>query len=121
MSANPLRAERELRLGDEVLKLTLDVNAFCCVEPVLGMKPMAILREFQEEPDGLTIPRAMLWAALQKHHPETHLAQAGEIMSDVGFLETRKSLTDLFGQFYGQAEDGDEKDPPKKRKTPGTG
>jgi hypothetical protein len=120
MAANPLRGEAELQAGDRTFKLVLDVNAFCCIQPVLNMKPRDILGTFEAEPDDMVVSRAILWGALQKHH-DCHLVEAGEIMADAGLAETRVALTNCLAACFGAAEGKEQGNPPKAKRTRGTG
>jgi hypothetical protein len=52
-----------------------------------------------------TLMRALLWAGLQKHHPGTHLAEAGEIMSDAGIAPTVGAVLNGFYTAFGDSED----------------
>ena len=122
MAVNPMRGEAELAVGDRTLKLTLDVNSWCLIQPALGMKPMQIVSAFESDPDDMVVLRGLLWGALQKHH-DCHLIEAGEIMADAGFLPTRSALTACLAAAFGTADpEGKEvADPPEPRRSRGTG
>lgn len=111
---NPLRGEGELEAGSTIYRLAFDVNAFCFAESALApLTTDEIVAEVAGGTAKMTILRAIVWAALQKHHPDTHLAQAAEIMSDAGMPAVRKAIADGLKAAFGLAtEDGDEKNPP---------
>lgn len=115
MSAlNALRGETTLEADGRAYTLTLDVNAFCYAQPVLNMKPREMVGTFEAEIDDMVVVRALLWAALQKHHA-CHIVEAGEIMADAGLTATRSALTACLVACFGSAEDGEEQNPPKPK------
>lgn len=122
VAANPMRGEALLGEGADAYKLVLDVNAWCAIQPSLGMKPMEVVGSFENHPDDILVTRALLWGALQKHHA-CHLIEAGEIMADAGFLPTRAALAECLAAAFGasDAEDKEETDPRKPRRKSGTG
>jgi hypothetical protein len=112
---NPLRGEGRLQAGDKTYRLAFDVNAFCFAESAL--EPMTtddIVAEIAGGTAKMTILRAVTWAALQKHHPETHLVHAAEIMSDAGMPAVRQAIADGLKAAFGLAtEDKEDENPPK--------
>ena len=134
---NPLRGEARLEGGEgRSFKLCFDVNAFCYAEERLGKTTDEIVALVAEEFSAwgnaklegsprinASLTRALLWAGLQKHHPGTHLAEAGEIMSDAGIATTAGAVLNGFFAAFGKAEDGEEKNPPTSAAPtePGTG
>jgi hypothetical protein len=111
---NALRGEAALKAGDRVFSLAFDVNAFCFAEGELKRDTDDIAGELITGTASLVVVRAMLWAALQKHHPGTHLVEAGEIMSDAGMPHVREAMIAGLSAAFGLkvAEDGDGKNPP---------
>lgn len=122
MAANPLRGESELNVGDATYKLALDVNAFCSIESLLKLRPLEIVQAFTDSPDGMAVPRALLWGALQKNHEMT-LWEAGELMAEAGLIETRNALSKALALMFGMAKEAEGKKPGKVRpkRTPTTG
>lgn len=100
--------------GDASYRLAFDVNAFCFAESVLDpMTTDDIVAEVASGTAKLTILRAVTWAALQKYYPDTHLAQAAEIMSDAGLLAVRQAIANGLKAAFGLAsEGGEEENPP---------
>jgi hypothetical protein len=118
---NPLRGEADLSVGEKTYRLALDVNAFCAVEGLLKMKALEIVQAFTDSPDGMAVPRALLWASLQKHHEMT-VWDAGELMGEVGLIETRAALSEALALMFGMEAEGKKRpNPPNPRKTRGTG
>ena len=120
-AVNPLRGEATLEAGARgTLKLTFDVNSFCYAEERLGKTTDEILEQVttefaswsddaQKRGERPRVPaallRTLLWAGLQKHQPGTHLAEAGEIMSDAGVSPTVSAVLAGFYAAFGEAED----------------
>lgn len=135
--ANPLRGEAPLAAGDASYTLCFDVNAFCYAEAQLAKTTDEIVFQVQDELSGWVVAsknpnalprlnsslvRGLLWAGLQKHHPGTHLVEAGEIMSDAGLANTVVAVTNAFFAAFGPPEAEGEKRPnPPKRKRGGRG
>jgi hypothetical protein len=118
---NPLRGEVDLRVGEDIYKLALDVNAFCAIEGLLKMRPLEIIKQFSEAPDGLVVPRALLWGALQKNHEMT-LWDAGELLSEVGLIEARTVLSEALAVMFGMEKQSEGRKPTNpRRKTRTTG
>jgi hypothetical protein len=88
---NPFRGEAELKVGDQSYRLALDINGFIEAEEASGLDTQALLAGV--DASSFKAFRAILFGALRRHHPDVHLIQAGEIMSDAGFDETAKLLT----------------------------
>lgn len=119
--ANPLRGEVDLVVGDVSYKLALDVNAFCAIEGLLKMRPLEIVQAFTDAPDGLVVPRALLWGALQKHHEMT-LWDAGNLLADVGMIEARAALSEALAAMFGMEKQPEGRKPGNPpRRTRGTG
>lgn len=120
---NPLRGESDLIVGETTYKLVLDVNAFCSIESLLKLKPLEIVQAFTDAPDGMAVPRAILWGALQKKHEMT-LWDAGELMAEAGLVETRSALSDALALMFGMTKASEVRKPGnagRGKKTPGTG
>lgn len=140
---NPLRGDSHLKVGDVTYLLCLDVNALCFAEKELSQTTDEILgvaasdfsgwqRVAAAAKTGVDLPtprtnavliRALLWAALQKHNPGTHLVEAGEIMTNAGLGPTVIAVLDALFTAFGLAEDKDSAGPqkPPAAKKAGTG
>jgi hypothetical protein len=123
IAVNPLRGEAALQAGGKTYRLVFDANAFCFAESALA--PMAtdeIIGQIAAGTANMGLLRAMVWAALQRHHPETHIMGAGEVMSDAGMPAVRTALASGLGSAFGLATEGkDGKNPPKKEGGTGSG
>lgn len=110
---NPLRGEAQLVAGAATYRLAFDVSAFCYAETALApLVADEIVSQIASATASMTVLRGVTWAALQRHHPEVHLAQAGEIMSDAGMPAVRKALADGLQAAFGLAtEGGDDANP----------
>jgi len=117
---NPFRGEGEFECDGETYRLVFDINAFVEAEDALGMDTQTIIAEFGEG-TKLKVLRGLLWAGLRARHPDVHLIQAGEIISEVGVKPlfgpdgvARKALAAAFATA--------EENPPKasNRKAKGT-
>lgn len=113
---NPLRGDAAFLAGEQSYRLAFDVNAFCYAESELApLTADEIVAQFSAGTASLTTMRVLVWAGLQRHHSGTHLAQAGEIMSDAGMPIVRAAITSAFVAAFGEVtEDKDGKNPPKK-------
>ncbi len=120
---NPLRGEAEVAAGGAKYRLAFDVSAFCYMEKAL--EPMStddIVAEVAGGTANITLLRAVVWAALQRHHPDTHLIQAGEIMSDAGLPAILKAVADGLSAAFGLApEGGEDENPPIAKDGTGSG
>lgn len=81
--ANALKGEVEVKAGDETLILVLDINGLIEVEEQVGLDLEAILQGLTSI--SLKVDRALIWAAMQKHHAPCNLLRAGEIVQQLGF------------------------------------
>jgi hypothetical protein len=125
-AANPLLGETLLIAGETTYKLCFDVNAMCYAEERLKKTTDEIVAIVSEEFAGWekerldkgqiprlnnSLTRTLIWAGLQKHHPKTHLIEAGEIMTIAGIGTSATAVINGFFAAFGTAEDGDKPDP----------
>lgn len=69
-------------------KLRLDFNAMCEFEDLTGKDPMVVFSEFEHGNASVKMLRAMMWSFLRRHHPDSTLEFAGDLLSqDVSILE----------------------------------
>jgi hypothetical protein len=116
--ANPLLGEAELVAGEATYRLVLDINAICELEDLTNVGIAEFAVSFAS---GTSIRpvRAIVWAALQKHHP-CSLAQAGEIVSEAGLEATAEIGAKLLSRVFPPAATGPKANPRTARKA-GTG
>jgi hypothetical protein len=78
--ANPHKGEVEFTVGGRSYKAVFSTNAICELEKELGYS-VHLVR------DGVLTVRAILWAALRKHHPDLSLIAVGDLIDDMGRTE----------------------------------
>jgi len=77
--ANALKGEIELVIAGKPYTLCFATNAIAEVEQLLGGESIG---EIAQRIAKVEYQRALLWAALQKHHSGVTLLAAGELMDD---------------------------------------
>lgn len=115
---NRLKGESVLEVDGKPYTLVFDINALCEVEDELGMDVDMLLAKYASGTSA-KIVRGMIWAALQKNHPCT-VDEVGDLMSAVGFQESKQALERAMAAAFPPPEEVEEKNPPKRRKA-GTG
>lgn len=105
--ANPQRGSVALQAGDRAYTLSLSVNAMCELEDAIGQPISQIAEQLNRaESVRLSTVRALVWAALRDHHPETTLAQAGELMSAVGVPAVMEKIGEAFQLAFPDGGEG---------------
>jgi len=94
-------------------KLEFNFNAMCDAEEVLG--PLPELARDRVRFEAAKTVRALLWAMLLEHHPETTLKEAGAIVEKVGLDKADAAVNAAFVKAYPDAFDEDG-NPKKKQK-----
>lgn len=92
--ANPERGEVALVVGDRTYTIKLGRNALASVEGLLGRGFPEIAASLTTDPQ-IGVMRAILWAGLQRFHPEIDLMAVGDLMDDAG--------DDVIGEKIGEA------------------
>lgn len=122
--ANKFRGESEITFMREVepgkpekearFKLVFDANAFCEIEDSLGLT-LGELSDVMTDPRKLSMKgvRAIFHGGLLRHHPDTTIEDAGDIMSDAGIEVVMAAMKEAFG---GALKKPGEAKPPKARK-----
>lgn len=78
--ANALKGEVEVVAGETTYILCFTNNAIVQIEQIFdGMG----IGEITQNLMRVEVARALLWGALQKHHPKTDLLKAGDILDDI--------------------------------------
>lgn len=115
---NPMRGEAALQAGDTTYTLICDINALCEAEAELGVDIDELLGRYSTG-TSTRLVRGLVWAALQAKHP-CSIEQAGEIITEAGFLPAKAALEKALMLAMPQPEEGK---PPKKatRAQAGTG
>ena len=76
--ANANKSEVALTIGETTYTLKFGRNAMASVESLFGGRPFPEIMADQ----SFSVVRAMLWAALQRHHPDIDLLAAGDLMDE---------------------------------------
>ncbi|WP_118138795.1 hypothetical protein, partial [Oceanicella sp. SM1341] len=82
--ANRLLGETEITVDGRTLRLVMDFNALCAFEEATGRNAVTSIDAFQSGDLTMRELRAFMWAALQRHHPETSLQDAGDLLGSHG-------------------------------------
>lgn len=86
--ANASKSEVALKIGESTYTLKFGRNAMASVESLFGGRPF---NEIAMEPT-VTVQRAMLWAALQRHHPGLDLLTVGDLLDEADDSEIGAKL-----------------------------
>lgn len=97
--ANPERGEVAFTVGDRVYTLVLDMNAICELEELLSTPthPVTSAQVFVLAANySYRHIRALVWAALRRHHKDVTLEAVGDLIEQSGgpegFFATLKKL-----------------------------
>lgn len=97
--SNAPRGTVTLDVGGKVYTMHLTFNAICQLEETLSTANKQVtFKEIAEmaERGSLRHVRAVVWAALLKHHPEMSISDAGELIHDAGGLSgLTKQISEL--------------------------
>ena len=122
MSANSHRGDTQITVGQETYTLCYDLNACALIMEKLGLDSFEQLAEMGEAKGGIGLSeiRYLLWAGLQRHHPDLTETDVGALEWD---LETvGPKLGDAFQKgLLRQTPPDVEKKVTVTRKSPGTG
>lgn len=77
-----LNGDRVITVEGQPYRLVLDINAMVLLEEAADKPFHVLLGQCQQGRIGAI--RAVIWAALQRHHPDMTVEQAGEWMGKVG-------------------------------------
>lgn len=126
-AANPEKGEVALTVGDRSYIYVLDMNALCIAEKAMSKDEERLVTSQEIVLSSVMgsnrHTRFMLWAALQRHHPEVTLEDATDILGKIGGTQT---LVQLLKDLRKSVEP-DPEDVPKgprrarQKKTDGTG
>lgn len=81
--ANPIKGEVDLTIDGKTYTIKLGRNALASVEGLLGKGFPEIAQALSSDPQ-IAVMRAILWAGLQRHHPDIDLFGAGDLMDEAG-------------------------------------
>jgi len=95
MSTNSHRGDTQITVGQETYTLCYDLNACALVMDQLGLSRFEELAErTQDTGMGLSDIRYIMWAGLQRHHPELTVNEVGAIEWDL--VEVGSILAEAF-------------------------
>lgn len=121
--ANPHKGDVPLKVGDRIYTLRYSHLALVKLEDVLGKNLQGIMREIQDaEEMRLGTVVALLWAGLQKHHPDVSRDDAAELIDDIsgGMAATIGIVGVAFQKAFG-ATPGTKGTNPTSKASNGTG
>ena len=89
--ANKHKGEVTFETDGKNYTLRFSTNAICELEGVLDRSIISISQDLinaEKDPERLRFStmRAILWAGLREHHPSLTLAEAGDVMTEMGGL-----------------------------------
>ncbi len=119
--ANPHLGEVPLKAGDETYKVSLSLNAMCELEEAFGKPLLEVVGELEQaqtDPKKLRLAtvRTLVWGALQDHHPEVDLRQAGIIAGLAGLPVVMEAIVKAIHLAFPQAKPGARPNPRKAPK-----
>lgn len=117
--ANPHLGEVPLVAGDETYKVSLSLNAMCELEDAFGKPLLEVIGDLeaaQADPTKLRLStvRTLVWGALQDHHPDVDVKQAGIIAGHAGLPVVMEAIVTAIHLAFPNARA--KPNPPKARK-----
>lgn len=118
--ANPHKGEVALDIDGETYTISLSLNAMCELEDMFERPLLAVLSEMeamQHDPKQLrvTVLRQLTWGALQDHHPDIDLKQAGLLAGRAGLPRMLGAVMEAVRLAFPEPE-GKAKANPRKAK-----
>lgn len=77
-----IKGTHKVKIAGKSYTLLFDANAMSDFETVTGIAALDELAAMEEGKVSITNMRALFWASLQEHHPETDLRAAGRLWSE---------------------------------------
>ena len=106
---NPLRAESEVVVEGKTYRLHFTWNAAATFEDASGRALSDALMDLVRERLSAKSLRAMLWAGLQKHHPDLTITEAGDLLGAMGRKEAIRLLGMALRYYFPEIAAADEK------------
>lgn len=118
--ANPHLGEVPLEVDGETYKISLSLNAMCELEDAFERPLLAVvadLEEAQADPKKLEVKtlRTLVWGALQDHHPDIDLRQAGLLAGRAGLPVIMGKIVEAIKLAFPQAKGGAKANPRKAK------
>jgi hypothetical protein len=79
--ANSFLGEVTVQGGDKTYTLRCDFNAMAEFETETGKDAMETFADFEKGKVSVKTMIAMMWAFMRRHHPDTTLTDAGDLLS----------------------------------------
>jgi len=111
--ANPHRGEVSLKAGDTTYTLSLSANAICELEDHTG-RDIGDIASSLNGNVAMKLVRALVWAALQDHHPDMDIKGAGRVITEAGMPACMEAIGVAFQRAFPDAEEGSAR-PPKAK------
>lgn len=108
--ANQVKGEFPLTVGADIYTLKLDVNQLCVIEGMVSLKSTEIANRLGT--GDLRLLRTVLWVAMQPHHPNVSVEDAGDVIMDLSPLVTQSKLIEAIANAFPPLP----KTPPRPRK-----
>lgn len=112
--ANAVRGQVSLKAGDTTYTICLSTNAVCELEDLTGEAIGSLAAKMNGGSVRMTDVRALVWAALQDHHPDADLKEAGNIITLAGMPATMEAVGKAFELAFPEVEN-DGSRPPKAK------
>lgn len=110
---NPIRGESPFIVDGRSYTLVLDINALCLAESALGIDIDEIIPRY-ERGLSLNLVRGLVWAALNRSHPEITLEATGDLIGKAGLPESREALNGALKNAFGEPEKEKARPKPKR-------
>jgi hypothetical protein len=87
--ANKHRGEVALEADGKTFKIAFSINAMCELEDLLNRSIVEVMTELEGARENfarlrIKTVRAIVWASLRDHHPESTMEDAGDIVTAAG-------------------------------------
>jgi len=103
--ANPIKGEVPFDVGGRTFTLCLGINAIAELEAVVDAGVVEIANWFNDRSKlRAGNMRAVLWAALRKHHPDIDLLAAGDLIQEAGLQVVVVKLGEAIQAAFPEAE-----------------
>lgn len=80
--ANRFMGEATVQANGSTYTLRCDFNAMCLFEDQTGEDALTVFGQFETGKVSVKHMRAMMWAFMNKHQPDSTLEDAGELLSE---------------------------------------
>lgn len=113
--ANAVKGQVSLKASDTIYTLCLSANAMCELEELTGETIGSLAVKMDGEAVRMTHVRALMWAALQDHHPEIDIKGAGRIITEAGMSACMEAIGMAFQRAFPDVEEPGSPNPRKAK------